>query len=584
MAQVPYTGVPEVSPTKQGLPGIQTATPEAAFGGASAAAGERFGGELRQVGDELFARAIAMQQLDNESKARDADVQYMIQSGELHAKFSSLEGEAAVRAYPQYAKDLQTLQKKIRDGLGNDQTRKMFDSYSKNTMGRAIFNGAGRAASENRQWNINSAKSQAELDLQAIEDDPNNEGAFLDKLGRIRQSARQVAMLSGADNGPIMEATEKSAVSKAWSSRIIGMSRTDPIKAVETLAKNKKFLNEADYLRVDNSVRSQARAVGAANIANEVYAGGVETPERPAKPLKDMEAEAEEKAKKAFPDDPIAAQHAVTTLRGKYNQSKYAEKQEQAVNASIVNDAILKGVKNEQELRADPKVAAAIDALPEKERLALPGRINRYNESRDKAANEQAYTTLRGLASNDVEQFLNTDYTDEKFKLSQNQIRSLNDIRAKLIKQTGSDPRVNKATSLIRGSYAAQLEALGIYRRTEQNKDDYDHYTGALQAALEDYQETNKKPADDKTILNDIAPKVLQQRTEVGWLWNSKKAFFQQTVPEDFATAARASANRNGEPEPTDQQIYQSFLRFQWKTLNKSAPKSGSAPSVPQSR
>jgi len=569
MPQVPYTGVPEESPTKQGVPGFQLATPGAAFGGSSAAATERLGGEMRQVGDELFARAIAMKQLDNEATARDADVQYMIESGKLHAEFSSLEGQAAVAAYPKYARDLQELQKKIRNGLDNDQARKMFDSYSKNTMGRAIFNGAGRAASENRQWNLNSAKAQVELDLQALEDDPNNEALFQDKLTRIRTSTRQQAAIQGAPEGPIADAAEKTAVSKAWASRLIGMSRTDPIKATEQLAKAKKFLNENDYLRVDQTVRSSARAVGAANIANDVWLGGQESPTAPAKSLKEMEAEAEAKAKKLFPEDPIAAQHAVTTLRGKYNQAKYAEKQEQQENLSIVNDAILQGVKDEQQLRANPKVAAAIDALPEKERLALPGRINRYNESRNKAANEEAYTTLRGMANNDVEQFLNQDFTDEKWKLNQSQIRNLNDIRARIAKQASSDPRVNKAQGLIRGSYAAQLEALGIYRRTETNKDDYDHYTGALQAALDDYLEANKKPADDKTILNEIAPKVLQQRTEPAWfgLTTRQTPFFKQDVPEGFAAAARASAARNGEAVPTDAQIYQSYLRFQWKKL-----------------
>lgn len=569
MPSVPYQPYPETTPTKQGAPDLNIATPEAAFGGASAAATAQAGSELSSTGTELFNRAIAMQQLDNESVARDKDVEYMIGAGKLHAEFNALEGEAAVRAFPKYAQDLKDLRQNIRSSIGNAQAQKMFDANSLSTMGRSIFNGAGHSASENKKWFIGSTTSQMTLDAQSTEDSPTDDSLFADKLARTQRNAQSVAAAKGiSPDDPQAKLIEAQAVSSLWAARISGMTKTNPIAAREMLDANKTRMLDKDWQATDQKVRTTARSVAAANIANEVYS--------PDKSYEDMAEEVKTKAAKVDPDDPILSQHALSALQTKYRFDRSAKKFEENNNLQIVADAIGTGkFHTMQEMLAVPELANAINALPAPKRNAIPGQINRYLNDATKAGREQSYTMLRGLANNDLESFLDTDFTDSKYQLNQQQIRSLNDQKARLLKNAAGDPRVTKAVGLIRGSYAAQLEALGIFRRTESNKEDYDHYTGAIQAALEDYLETNKKPADDKTILQDIAPKILQQRNEP-WmfgLFNSKKAFFTQTVPEDFATAARASAASRNEAEPTEQQIYQSFLRYQWQQLNSSSKK-----------
>ena len=86
MARVPYTGVPEASPALHPAPSISVATPIAAFGGASAAAEGELGKQLERSGDELFQRAVAMQQLSNATEASEANVKFMSEAGEVHAK------------------------------------------------------------------------------------------------------------------------------------------------------------------------------------------------------------------------------------------------------------------------------------------------------------------------------------------------------------------------------------------------------------------------------------------------------------------------------------------------------------------
>src|SRR5581483_2698427 len=100
MPQVPYQPVPQVAPSEAATPGVRVNAPTEAFGGASAAATEGLGKGFEQAGNELFGRAVALQQLANETEAREADAQYMLQAGDLHAKFNALEGKERVNAFP----------------------------------------------------------------------------------------------------------------------------------------------------------------------------------------------------------------------------------------------------------------------------------------------------------------------------------------------------------------------------------------------------------------------------------------------------------------------------------------------------
>lgn len=575
MPQVPYQPYPTAQPENRAIPNVSINTPAAAFGANIGQAIETLGHTTEHVGDELFTRAIALQQLKNETEAKEADAQYMIGAGKLHADYSSLQGKAAVDAYPKYAQDLQELRKSIRGGLATDQSQKMYDSQSLSTMGRSIFNGAGHAATEQKQWAIGTAKAQIDLDSKTVEDSPGDDVLFQSKLNRVKENASQLAGLQGFDpEGPQAKDLTLKVTSQLWSQRIIGLSRTAPFEAARVLDDNKTNLTQGDYLKVDNAVRATSRAVGATNIANDVFAGGQETADRPAKSLKEMEAEAEVKAKDQNPDDPILAQHAVQTLRGKYNQEKYAAKQEDFENQQIIAGGIQAGVKDIQQLRANPKLAAAMDALPKDKQLAIPGQINRYNAAVDKTTNQDNFMRLKGMSNNDVESFLNTDLTHEK--LSQQDMRGLMEQQRKLKELPNSDPRVSRAVGQIRGALGSQLEALKVYRRTDGNKDDYDHFTGAVQSALDVWQETNGKPPTYKDVVETIGPQVVRQIAEPGWLWGENKVpFFNQAVPKEFTEKLKSDVVGKGGAEPSPEQIQKAFIRTQFIKLYGKKEKSG---------
>lgn len=562
MAQVPYNPIETVAPTETPTPRPQVSPIGAAFGEPVAQGLTNLGHSLSQAGDEIFNRAIALQQVTNQTEAHEADSKYMINASAIHDKYNQLEGKDKVNALPKYTQDLQEERVNIRNNISNPAAQKMFDTSSLSTMAHNIMKGATGAADAHRQWTAATTNAQIDLDTKVISDNPNDENVFNDKLKRIQSAAGSISAQQGAEQGSDQEKDiVTKATSKAWQQRIVGLSRTAPFEAAKMLDDNKGNLTGDDYLRADSIVRTQGRAVGAANIANSVF--------DPDKSLTEMQAAAQDEAKKLNKDDPLLAQHSVAALNTKYQQYQYVSKQDQLVAKQDVADIIQKGgPSNTQEFLAMPGAHEKFEQLSKVEQNNLPGQISRYHEAQGKYDNDLNFTKLHGMALSDDsdarEEFLNTDATKEN--LSQPQIQRIQSLQAKMRNNTAGDPRVNKAITYLRGTMGTQLESLGVYKRGEDNKEDYDHYIGSLQSALEVWNENNKRPATYDDITKVIGPQLLKERTQSTLFGLSSKStpFFKQEVPEEFSTQVRAITKNSNLP---DDQIYKLWVRMQYRSL-----------------
>src|SRR5258706_15751993 len=89
MPAVPYSPVPDVAPQNIPTPKLRVDTPPAAFGANVAQAIDHLGSTEGQVGNELWSRAIAMQQLRNETEATEATAQAAMRSDKLFTDFES---------------------------------------------------------------------------------------------------------------------------------------------------------------------------------------------------------------------------------------------------------------------------------------------------------------------------------------------------------------------------------------------------------------------------------------------------------------------------------------------------------------
>lgn len=273
-APVPYSPVPSVAPQGTPLPGQRFDVPGEAFGGGVGKALEGLGGSISHAGDEIFARGLAIQEIQNQNEARDAETEYMTTAGKLHADYNALQGKAAVDAFPKYQKDLAEARTAVRDKMSNDASKRMYDSNSISLMSRSVFNGAGHAANENKQWALGSSKARvAALGDQALAV-PDDTDQFKQSLVSTRAEIAQQGALQGWSKEQTEQETAEQ-VSKLWAKRIDGTARTSPFKAKKMLddaVKSGELRGEV-IGKVTDVVNSKLYTVGARNLSNEINSG-----------------------------------------------------------------------------------------------------------------------------------------------------------------------------------------------------------------------------------------------------------------------------------------------------------------------
>lgn len=573
MAQVPFSPVPSAAPSGAGLPNVQSNAPAAAFGGDIATAISGMGKEISGAGNEVYERAIWLQNLNNQAEAKKADADYIVAAGKLHAEYQTLEGKAAIDAYPGYTKQLRAARDSIKGSLSNGAVQRLYDGETLGTLSRTILNGASHLATQQKSYVVSAADAEVTAIRERTAQNPTDESGFDDGLKRTDNTIRRIGALRGKPPDAIENdiAANNSAM---WATKIESLSKEAPLKAVKLLEDNRDKLVEKDFKRVENVVNNQRDAVVSANIATDLISSNVNDDGTLKVPMAELQDRARKQAAEASPDDAAFVTKTVRALDAEYNQRKYAMKQERWDNIQAVDGAIQSGAGSMQQLLADPKSSAAYYALPKSEQLKVPAKIDNYIKARDRGSNERTMTELNGMKNNDVESFLNVDPTDERYKLSQPQIRQVQEAQVKVKKQTAQDPRVDRAMGWMRGGFGAQMEAMGVFRRTVSNKTDYDHLTGAVQSALDIWQEDHKKPPTNKEFNEQIAPQILKQNKEpgrfglygYGVFGNDRTIYNHDTSSTDyqnFVSAQKSDIVAKGGSEPSDEELYKAYTRLQ---------------------
>lgn len=579
MPQVPYQPIPDVAPQDTPIPTKRLDTPYAAFGGTIGAATEHLGQVTAGAGDELFQRAMAMQDLFNHSQAIDGVNKFMKSAGDVDAKLLSMQGKDAVDYFANgYQQDMQKAQSSIRDQLPNDMVKKMYDQESLSTIGRSYMAGARHAGEANKQYSYDTLNSQTQLAIKQVSDNPNDENLFQQQKDQVATNAAQAIKLkTGADDdSPIVKNAQATAVSSLRAERIIAQAKTDPMTAMTTLQEHKGDLTQPDYDRVDGIINTKATAVASANIATDVFGAHRQPDGTYDATVQQMQQEVRDKAIKLFPDNELLPQAAVGHLDGMVNQDRYSTRQDLQDTKQQVYKAIGdNNVVDVQHLLAIPGMDHVVDKLPPSMKNDLQGYINRYNAAQNKLSDEQAKNIINGISNNNVEQFTNLDLTDPKYHLSQNDITHFQTLQAKLTKDPVNDPSVMHAQRDLRASMGPQLQALGIYSRDKNNPDDFDHFTGALQEALNEWRQDHKTPATSEDVVGKIGPMIMnQQAVSKGYLWNSSEPAFRQfnqpapgEIPEGFRTKITNDLVKQGLPEPIDVQVQRAYTRMQFQKL-----------------
>ncbi len=506
-----------------------------------------------------------MQQLDNESNARDADTQYMIEAGKLHASYNALEGKARVDAYDDYAKNLQETRTRLRGTLGNPQAQKMYDASSLSTMGRTIFNGAGAAATAQVQYNKQTAIAQMDLDSNAVELDPKNEGLFQEKVQRTKDNAEHLAVSEGAVPGdPRSQDIAAKAVSRMSARRIIGMARNQPYQASQLFEdyKAKGLLRDDDINTVEGKVQGFAHTVGAATIADNVLARYRQPDGTYSKSFEVMQAEAGAEGAERFPNDPKMAIATKGAFDINYNQVKRAKTFDNQDRKQEVSSYITKGVNDVSMLPT-----SLTDRMTPDEIKQFPAQANAYHHALDVQTNQSKYNELLGMYNNDNAGFMGTDIYRVP-GLSKSNIDFFIGLQRKAA--ANGDPRVGKAMKDIQSFAPAALDALNV-TGPNMNRDTHNQFVGALHSAIQGWQEEYGKPPNPKELQETIYPSLLRQVAEPGWLWGENKTeFFKSQVPKPIVESATKALGR--EPNEVEaEQLRNEYMRAQFNQFYKGA-------------
>lgn len=571
MPQVPYHPQASVQPSGQGTPSLGVQASPAAFGGAVGAALEGAGKTLEHSGDEIFRRAMALQELANESEKSEAVAGYEIEAGKLHAAYQSLEGKAAVEGNEKYNKDLNELRLKIRGGMSNDMSRKMYDAQSLNVMGRSIFNGAGHAAMQNKHWALGSMDSEHKATNNYIYQNPNDEKAFQQGLSQDEARIRdREAPIRGWDETQTDNAVAVSR-SAIWANRITGLSKTAPAQAEELLRKNRSQLYGPDLDKVENTVRTQLRSTGSRVIDDKINADLL-SPDVPGRPEKGLQARIDEgvaEAKRQAPSDDLFPDYVRDRITATWNKHKAVVRDFEFNNMQTVTGAMNgnyggKVPTTVEELTAtDPKVSAAYDALDETKKGAFRKALakNAKGDLHETPETIKEYLRVRGMAESDPVGFLDVDTSSLNIPMGQR--RQLGNLQLEKKKNAESDPRVTRALQALRPTL---LEPAGITHA--KDADGYNQFVGALQGALDQWQQDAKKTPNYKEV-QEIGARLLQQQvTSPGWLWDTKEKVFQLTVPDEAKQIIKTDPSWAEKGiEPTDEMIQRVYVRKRYQEL-----------------
>lgn len=269
MPQVPYNPVPTTRPSGQATPQIGISTGN---WGVVGQALERLGSTVEASGNELFSRAMAFQQLRNESEANDLAAKHELASGQLFTDYQSSQGQNAADGHMPHNDGQEKLRTEYRDQASNPMVAKMFDQYSRRVMNQNMHAADSHAATQMKVWSDGAASARVDAATHQAGINPADDKAFDEQLNTISDAVQQKAELWGWSPEQYNDEFGK-VKSKAWERRVEQLSKTDPFTAGKMLEEHGGELRGDDLSRAQGIVKQQRDTTGARNISTAVGTG-----------------------------------------------------------------------------------------------------------------------------------------------------------------------------------------------------------------------------------------------------------------------------------------------------------------------
>lgn len=260
MPQIPIINVPEVAGGSVAGAYQQVQASPDAFGAAIGRANIRSGEQGLQTGDRLAATALSLQQLRNETEAKDADIKFMGTLNDIQFNpktgYQTLQGRNAVDAYPGVQQTVQDAYKTARGAISNPAAQNMFDAVAVRRLGYSLESMSSHAAQQNKVWmqQTNVGRIESEINTGALY--YNDDRRFKQSIGTIRDEAIQMAEMEGASP----ERTQQLIThytSDAWEARISSVMAHDPDAARKMLDDNRDQIDAKHQSSLDVAITTK---------------------------------------------------------------------------------------------------------------------------------------------------------------------------------------------------------------------------------------------------------------------------------------------------------------------------------------
>lgn len=561
--KVPYSPVPNVAPEDTATPTVNIAPNPDAFGIGVSSAFEGLGQHIEHAGDKIFQRAIAIQDVLNDTEAKEADSKYQIQSTPISSTFNSLQGLDAAKAQPQYHKDLNDLRLKIRDELSNADTRRKYDSSALSFMGREIFSGGKYAGTQLKVAANQAAGAQIQLNLNNVEQNPSDDRTYQAAVASVRTNTLTQAGIAGWDE-PVIAEKMSQGLSAVVLSRITGLSKNEPMAAKDILERDRPLLFGPDIKKAEDLVHTGLVQSQSRIIADKVLQPLKDNPEDVGKSLEQMVDAGEKEAKRIMPNDPQFVDATRSRITAQYNSMKQSKREFDIGNRNVISSSLMgeltpggKLPTTVEELTADPKAEAAWSQMDPRARQGYMKALERnargdvrMDENRFKRWNE-----LKGLVQTNPLEFLDLDLTKEDLPIKTRQ--ELVKQQLALTKNSETDPRITHALQVLKPMInGANLDPT--------DKDRYNHFVGTLYDAMNLFQAENKRaPKGDE--IQTMGARLMQEQSS-HW-WQSSQKYFERPVPDAVAKRIKLEPYwaDHGVTEPNDEQIRRFYAAEQYQ-------------------
>ena len=273
-SQVPYTGVPSVQPSFDATPSVSSNIPMDAFGAGVANAVGHIGRAVEGAGNEIWARATAMQQLNEQANAANAVAEFTTAMGEKYAAYSSLSGKAAVDGYKPYIEDLNSTREAIGQKLNSPYAQKVYLQESRSIQARSVFSAAAHSGREGKNYAIGSTQSLIDARSNAAALAPQDEDSYKASLQQNAKDAQRLGDLHGWD-AQTTKNYESQMNSKMTMGRIQGLAKSDVPAAQKLLDAAVKAGNITgeDLGRAQTYIRGQRLSVATRQEAARTMSG-----------------------------------------------------------------------------------------------------------------------------------------------------------------------------------------------------------------------------------------------------------------------------------------------------------------------